>query len=325
MNTKRLTDKLFDKWPAKIICFIIAVFLYFFHQASLVETKTFVLPLEVIENGMVMHLGNIPKSVSVVVRADDNDIKSILPSDMTATVSLDSITEKGTYNLPVNILLSENLMEMDPLEVKLKDEIITVQVDTKSFKYVPILPSIIGEVSHGYEIQNISMTPSTVEIFGPSSIVNATQEIYSTRLNVSNAETNFATEVSYQNLDNLLTVVDEGPFKATVSVVPKIMERDFTEVEIEVVNLSSALEIKDGLPLISLKLSGSMPLLENYNLSKNAVQLNCKDIIEPGSYEIPLRYVIPANLQLLEKSDEELTVNVIKKTEPENASAEGAE
>ena len=119
MNTKRLTDKLFDKWPAKIICFIIAVFLYFFHQASLVETKTFVLPLEVIENGMVMHLGNIPKSVSVVVRADDNDIKSILPSDMTATVSLDSITEKGTYNLPVNILLSENLMEMDSLEVKL--------------------------------------------------------------------------------------------------------------------------------------------------------------------------------------------------------------
>ncbi len=325
MNTKRLTDKLFDKWPAKIICFIIAVFLYFFHQASLVETKTFVLPLEVIENGMVMHLGNIPKSVSVVVRADDNDIKSILPSDMTATVSLDSITEKGTYNLPVNILLSEHLMEMDPLEVKLKDEIITVQVDTKSFKYVPILPSIIGEVSHGYEIQNISMTPSTVEIFGPSSIVNATQEIYSTRLNVSNAETNFATEVSYQNLDNLLTVVDEGPFKATVSVVPKIMERDFTEVEIEVVNLSSALEIKDGLPLISLKLSGSMPLLENYNLSKHAVQLNCKDIIEPGSYEIPLRYVIPANLQLMEKSDEELTVNVIKKTEPENASAEGAE
>lgn len=325
MNTKRLTDKLFDKWPAKVICFVIAVFLYFFHQASLVETKTFVLPLEVIENGMVMHIGNVPKSVSVVVRAEDNDIKSIMPGDMTATVSLDSITEKGSYTLPVTILLSDSLMEMDPLEVKLKEKMITLDVDTKAFRYVPLLPSVIGEVSHGYEIQNISMTPSTVEIFGPSSLVESTEQVYSTRLNVSNAETNFATEVSYQNFDNLLTIVDEGPFKATVSVVPKMMERDFTNIKIEVTNLLSSLEIKGELPLISLKLSGSMPVLEDYSLSTHTVQLNLRDITEPGTYELPLKYTIPSYLQLIEKSDEEITVSVEKKHEAEDSPAEGSE
>ena len=325
MNTNRLADKLFDKWPAKVICFIIAVFLYFFHQASLVETKTFVLPLEVIENGMVMHLGNIPKSVSVVVRADENNIKAILPTDMQATISLDSITEKGTYTLPVNIFLSDTIKEMDPLEVKLKDEAVTVQVDTKSFKYVPILPSVIGEVSHGYEIQNISMNPSTVEIFGPTTIVNATEQIYSTRVNVSNAEINFATEVSYQNINNLLTVVDEGPFKATVSIVPKIMERDFTNLEVEVLNLLPGLELQEELPSVSVKLSGAMSFLENYSVSKHSVILNLHEITEPGTYEIPLRYIFPANIQLLEKSDEELTVTIIKKLEPESAPAEGAE
>ena len=325
MNTNRLADKLFDKWPAKVICFIIAVFLYFFHQASLVETKTFVLPLEVIENGMVMHLGNIPKSVSVVVRADENNIKAILPTDMQATISLDSITEKGTYTLPVNIFLSDTIKEMDPLEVKLKDEAVTVQVDTKSFKYVPILPSVIGEVSHGYEIQNISMNPSTVEIFGPTTIVNATEQIYSTRVNVSNAEINFATEVSYQNINYLLTVVDEGPFKATVSIVPKIMERDFTNLEVEVLNLLPGLELQEELPSVSVKLSGAMSFLENYSVSKHSVILNLHEITEPGTYEIPLRYIFPANIQLLEKSDEELTVTIIKKLEPESAPAEGAE
>ena len=66
---------------------------------------------------------------------------------------------------------------------------------------------------------------------------------------------------------------------------------------------------------VSIKLSGTMPVLENYILSKHAVQINLHEITEPGNYTVPLRYVLPANLQLVEKSDDELTITVIKKTE----------
>ena len=55
MNTKHLLDKILDKWPAKVICLVIAIFLYFFHQASLIDSKTVVVPLQIIENGIVMH------------------------------------------------------------------------------------------------------------------------------------------------------------------------------------------------------------------------------------------------------------------------------
>ncbi len=321
MNKKRLLDKVLDNWPAKVICLIIAIFLYFFHQASLIDSKTFVVPLQIIENGMVMHVGNIPDSVSIVVRASDETIKSVLPTDISASVSLDTITKKGTYKLPVKITLSESLMEYDPFEVKIKDDSITIDVDRKAIKYVPLTPSVVGEVAHGYEIDTISMSPSTVEISGPESIVNATEHIYTTRINVSNAEINFSAETSYQRLNKLLTVMDEGPFKAEISVKPKILERTFDSVPIEVLNLDDSLEISGELPLITLKLSGNMPVLEDYILSKHAVQINMHDITEPGTYELPLRYVLPANLQLIEKSDEELTVNVVVKTENKEESA----
>ena len=322
MNTKRLLDKILDKWPAKVICLVIAVFLYFFHQASLIDSKTVVVPLEIIENGMVMHIGDTPGSVSVVLRAGEEAIKTILPGDITASVNLNTITEKGTYKLPVKITLSEGLMVYDPFEVKLKDNYITISVDKKAIKYVPITPSVVGEVAHGYEIDSISMSPSTVEIVGPQTIVNATEEIYSTRINVSNAETNFSTETSYQQPNKLLTVLDEGDFKAEVSVKPVVMERLFENVEIEILNLDPKLEIKDALPAITIKLSGNMPVLEDYILSKHTVQLNMSEVNEPGTYELPLRYVLPANLQLVEKSDEEISVTVVKHTE-ESAEAEG--
>ena len=313
MNTKRLLDKILDKWPAKVICLIIAIFLYFFHQASLIESKTLVIPLEIIENGMVMQVGNAPKSVSVVVRAGEETIKSVLPTDLSASVCLDNLTQKGTYKLPVKINLAESLMEYDPFEVKIKDDMVTIDVDRKAIKYVPLVPSVIGDVAHGYEIDTITMSPSTIEITGPESIVNATEQIYTTRVNVSNAETNFSTETSYQQLNKLLNVIDEGPFKAEVSVKPKIMEREFDSIKIEVLYLDSSFELTEELPLVSIKLSGAMPILENYILSKHAVQLNLYDIKEEGTYEIPLKYIIPANLQLIEKSDEELTVTVVRK------------
>ncbi len=315
MNTKHLLDKILDKWPAKVICLVIAIFLYFFHQASLIDSKTIIVPLEIIEHGMVMHVGNPEKSVTVVVRAEDEAIKSILSSDITASVCLDTITEKGTYNLPVKISLSESLLVYDPFEVKLRDDTVSIDVERKAVKYVPIVPSVVGEVAHGYEIESISMTPSTVEIYGPESVINDTEQIFSTRLNVSNAETNFSTETSYQQYNKLINVIDEGPFKAEVAVKPISMERIFESVVVEIINLSEELIINEELPKVTLKISGNMPVLENYILSKHAVQLNLREITEPGTYELPLRFVLPANLQLIDKSDEKLIVTVIQKPE----------
>ena len=325
MNTKRLRDKILDKWPAKVICLVIAIFLYIFHQASLIDSKTIVVPLQISENGIVMHVGSTPGSVSLVVRADEEVIKNLQTTDIIASIDLDTITKKGTYELPVRITLSENLLAYDPFEVRLKDDSVTIDVDRKAIKYVPLVPSIVGEVAHGYEIDSISMSPSTVEVAGPESVVEATEQIYTTRLNVSNAETNFSAETSYQSINKLLTVLDEGPFKAEVTVKPVVMERLFENVEVELLNLDPRFTVKGELPLVSIKLSGTMPVLENYILTKHAVQLNMREVTEPGEYTLPLRYVLPANLQLIEKSDEELTLTIIRKTEEEAASVNSGE
>ena len=323
MNTKHLLDKILDKWPAKVVCLVIAIFLYFFHQASLIESKTFVVPLQIEENGIVMHVGSVPGSVAVVVRTSDEIIKSVLATDITASVSLDAITTKGSYTLPVKITLSENLMAYDPFEVRLKDDTITIDVDKKVSKYLPMAPSIVGEVAHGYEIDSVNISPSTIEISGPESIVNAIDKIYTTRINVSNAETNFSTETSYQKTNKLISIIDEENFRATISVKPVIMERDFTEIPVEILNLDKELEISGELPLVSIKLSGSMPVLEDYILSKHAVQVNLRDIDEPGTYELPLRYVLPSNLNLIEKSDDELTLTIVRKPLENTEAAEG--
>ena len=153
MSKRSLIERLLDKWPAKIICLIISIFLYIFHQTSVIDKRNIAVPLKIVENGLVMHVGKVPSSISVVVRGNNSDIKSVVPSDFEATVTLDDITEKGDYIVPVKISLSEKLMEFDPFEVKLKKQQVEISVDLKEIKYVELVPSVVGEVAHGYTIQ----------------------------------------------------------------------------------------------------------------------------------------------------------------------------
>ena len=194
MNRKQLIDSLQKNWPAKVICFAIAIFLYLFYQASLIDKKTFVIPLDVQEQGIVVHIGNVPKSVVVSVRASENDIKAIFASDMSASIDLTNITKSGSYRIPIHVDISDKLKALDPLEVKLKEERLKLEVERKVSRYVEVKPSIVGKVAEDYEIKEIKMNPSTVQIEGPETLISAITNVSTGRVNVSNAMTNFTVE-----------------------------------------------------------------------------------------------------------------------------------
>lgn len=309
-NKKPLIDKLLDKWAVKVICLIIAIALYIFHQASLIDKKTFILPLNIIENGIVTHVGNNPGSVSVVVRANPNDIKLIQNSDMHAYINLDTITDKGIYNLPVSLILSEKLLELDPFEVKIKTANLNIEVDKKSIKYVPLVPTCIGEVAHGYTVSEVLMTPSVVQITGPASVLDAIDEINTTKINVSNAETTFSTDSYYMEISKLITVDDKGPYRATVVVSPLDYKQEYSNIPIEVINLNKNLEVITEIPFTKVVLAGTMPGLEALKLSSRFAQLDLSDINEPGEYEITVKYNVPSNFELVSKTLNTINVSI---------------
>ncbi len=322
MNRKTLIEKLLDRWYIKVICLIVAIFLYIFHQASLVEKKTFTVPLRIIENGIVQHVGNIQNSVALVVRTNPENMKSVYNSDIKASINLDTITEKGKFQVPVFIEISDKLKQMDPFELRLKDQYIKVQVDLRESKYVALNPSVVGDVAHGFKISEIQMNPSAVLISGPKSILDATESIPTTKINVSNAETNFTTEAFYLESTHLYKIDNSGPYKATVIVEALPYEQDFNQIGIEILNLSEKLEILNELPFVKVKLAGSMPVLESYTISKHFVQIDCSEIKEPGDYELKLKYNVPKSFELLDAPYKTVNISVIEKI-IENEETEG--
>ena len=319
MSKRSLIERMLDKWPAKIICLIISIFLYIFHQTSIIDKRNIVVPLKIVENGLVMHVGKVPSTVSVVVRGNDSDVKSVVPSDFEATVNLDEITEKGDYLIPVKISLSEKLMEFDPFEVKLKNQQVEVSVDLKDIKYVELVPSVVGEVAHGYTISSIEMNPSFIEISGAKSILDKISHIDTTKINVSNAKNTFSTDCEFLQVSKNFTIEDINPAKATVIITPLEYEKQFENNSVQILNLDDNFEIVSNLPKINVTLKGTMPDLEPYEPGKNFVQLDCSLIKSEGIYSIPVKINYPKKFQLLSKSFDTLNLTIkIKKIDELN-------
>ncbi len=319
MSKRSLIERMLDKWPAKIICLIISIFLYIFHQTSIIDKRNIVVPLKIVENGLVMHVGKVPSTVSVVVRGNDSDVKSVVPSDFEATVNLDEITEKGDYLIPVKISLSEKLMEFDPFEVKLKNHQVEVSVDLKDIKYVELVPSVVGEVAHGYTISSIEMNPSFIEISGAKSILDKISHIDTTKINVSNAKNTFSTDCEFLQVSKNFTIEDINPAKATVIITPLEYEKQFENNSVQILNLDDNFEIVSNLPKINVTLKGTMPDLEPYEPGKNFVQLDCSLIKSEGIYSIPVKINYPKKFQLISKSFDTINLKIkIKKIDELN-------
>lgn len=310
MSKRSLIERMLDKWPAKIICLIISIFLYIFHQTSIIDKRNIVVPLKIVENGLVMHVGKVPSTVSVVVRGNDSDVKSVVPSDFEATVNLDEITEKGDYLIPVKISLSEKLMEFDPFEVKLKNQQVEVSVDLKDIKYVELVPSVVGEVAHGYTISSIEMNPSFIEISGAKSILDKISHIDTTKINVSNAKNTFSTDCEFLQVSKNFTIEDINPAKATVIITPLEYEKQFENNSVQILNLDDNFEIVSNLPKVNVTLKGTMPDLEPYEPGKNFVQLDCSLIKSEGIYSIPVKINYPKKFQLLSKSFDTINLKI---------------
>lgn len=318
MNRKQLIDSLQKNWPAKVICFAIAIFLYLFYQASLIDKKTFVIPLEIKEQGIVIHVGNVPTSVVVSVRANENDIKAIFASDMSASIDLNNYTKSGVYRIPINVSISDKLKALDPLEVKLKEETLKVTVEKKVSRYVKVVPSVVGEVQEDYVIKEIKMNPSTVQIHGPDSLISSITEIATERVNVSNAMTNFTVETGYNKISDFINIDETEPCKATVVLEPRIEEYIISKLPYKITNLDNDLQIKEPLPDFSIKIKGPTSRYKKLTTLSIPITLDLSVITEPGVYDIPVMFPMPLDFELLEKTGETIKVEIIEKVDSSN-------
>jgi Uncharacterized protein conserved in bacteria len=315
MKANRLIEKISENWPAKVICFVMALFLFIFHRVSLLDRKTFTVPLSVVADGGMYPMSDCPDYVRVTVRSTTGNIAEAIQADITASLDLTTYDAEGVYSVPVSVHLSPKLLLMDPFEVTVKPETVTVRMEEKALRYVPVTPSVAGEPAHGYRIANITVQPETVQIIGPRSVVDKTKQIYTDKIDASGLSENRSYEVGLQNINSLVnTQSEKQQFRVILSVEAEPLVRNFTNVPVKINFLLPRLEVEETVPDISFDVNSTVPLLDGYQPDENTVSVDCSAIKEPGTYELPVQLSLPSYFTVENQSAAVIKITVGEKS-----------
>ena len=320
MKTKQLFEKLTENWQAKVICFGLALGLYVVHITSLLDRKTYTVPLKVVADGGMYPMSDYPEYVRITVRSTAENIAETLQSDFTATIDLTKYEKEGSFSIPVSVHLSPKLLLMDPFEIKLNPESVSMRLEEKTLKYVSVAPSLSGEVPHGYAVTKMSVEPATVEIVGPRRAVDETKQVYTSAIDVTALTSPKTFEASLQNINSLLAINPAKSYTVRIEVAEEPLVKKFTDVPVRLLFLPEALEAEGESPKISFDVAGTVPTLEDYELSESAVYADCSAIDKAGTYDLPVYITLPSYFQIENQSAETVSVAIGSRRETQSES-----
>lgn len=282
-------EKLLENWPAKIISLVAAILVYAFYQISTLQTRFFVVPLEVRQDSGMVSTEISEDSIRISVRGDMTEIATLEAKDFSAFTDMSRYMSEGTVTVPVQLDLSDNARIMKDVEIKLQPETVDITLEKEVSEYIPVKLNYAGEAMHGYEITEIKAVPSLIKITGPRSLVEELEELDTDVVLVDEVYTDVSLDAELLQVNSKLTCWHEGPVRVEVNVVPSKMKRTLMNLPVTLVSVNENLSIEFDKKYASCSISGNELDVEKYNPQNGFIYADCSGITEPGEYDIPLQ------------------------------------
>ncbi len=99
----KLLQKLLYNWQAKLLCFLLAVLVYFVLVFSIQTSRTVTLPVEVKLPSNYVAQSNVPTSVNLVIQGTEDQIYMIDVSQISLTADFSTVNREGVNYATVQI------------------------------------------------------------------------------------------------------------------------------------------------------------------------------------------------------------------------------
>lgn len=294
----------------KLICFVLAVFIYYFRYIEPLKDDMLVVPLQVSAQGTMLPAGITPSHVKVSLRGRQEDLSKISNQNVSAHLNLDYYTEPGTYKIPVQLDLAPDILEI-PVELEVDD--VKVAIALKSTVQVPLMPSIQGIPAAGYEIVDIRVEPSTIGVSGAEPVVQSLATVSTDAVPVDGKTSSFTQAVKVRQDSSLITY-NEETVTVAVDIKPIVVTRRIAGQGIYLSQMDPSFIAQVEPKTIDLTLTGNPGQLDAFVPGQQTVRLDCSAINEPGTYELLVEVVLPNGIRLVSQSDRVATVSVVPAT-----------
>jgi YbbR domain-containing protein len=285
LNWRNLFAKIVRNWPAKILSLALAIILFTFHRISILETRFFSTPI-IIENlnGM-MPAGQYPRMIRVSVRGESNSVYSILEDDIETYVDMSRINTRGTYVVPVQWRKRSAVQGAQPIQISVEPIQITLAVDYRISKLVPVTASFRGQVETGYNMTSFSLNPSQVIIDGPAELMGGVSELHTEFIDLGGRRNNFSITAHILQSDPLIIIRGNGTTEFNGLISQIIPARNILNVPITITGIREGFTAELEIQTTSVHLEGdNLDEVNRFILPPEFLIVDCSGISEPGTY-----------------------------------------
>lgn len=307
---KNLPEALAKDWAPKILCLAIALFLFLFYRLSTLETKTFSAPLQ-LENASAL-TPSVPylKIVRVSLRGERDNVYALAENDVIPYIDIAAATGEGEITLPVKLRLSEAAAASDPLNVTIDPSEITVVLEKKATRTLPVSCVLADFPEDGYNFESFALNPDSVKVSGPQSLVESLDDIKTEPISLAGLNATVDGTVSLVSPGDLLSFEDSNSVSYRLSISPEISDRRFDGVRVTFGPLIHGLEMATSPVTGSLVVRGPRAVLARWTPPSSLLFVLCSDITEPGRYTLDVRANVPQEFSVVSLNPQTVTVTV---------------
>ncbi|MCL2472584.1 MAG: CdaR family protein [Treponema sp.] len=285
MNFGKLFAKAIENWPAKVLCMGLAIVLYVFHQMSTLEVRFFSVPLNIECKAALMPSSSYPRMVRITLRGEANSIYPILEDDIEVYADMQAYSSPGSYTVPIQWRKKGTALGVQPLQVTVDPMEITLSLDQKISKFVPLTANFRGTVESGYALTSYSLNPTQIIIDGPAGLMGSIFELFTDPIDLDGRSADFTATVNILNRDPLIVIRGNGTTEFSGNISRIIPVRNINNVPIVITNLKDGLtgelETKTG----SIHLEGNdQEAVDEFTPPPDFLTVDCSGISEPGTY-----------------------------------------
>lgn len=309
MDSRKVLARIAENWPAKVLSIALALMLFVFHRMNTLEERFFSVPLLVETTENLIPASPYTKMIRISIRGDAARIRSLLEEDIEPYIDLTG-KEKGIYRVPVQVRTYGTALGLEPLEIKVDPLEISLVLDHKVSKYLPLKANTRGPLQRGYELVSYTLKPSQVALEGPADVMSGISELSTDFIDLDGRNEDFSVMVSILNPDPLVVIQGNGITEFYGFIREIIGIENFTDLPIRVDRLHERFiaDLEEGTG--SIRLEGSQRALEQYSPPASFLYVDGSAISEPGTYTLPV--VVPPipKVTLLRNDPQTVTVQV---------------
>lgn len=213
----------------------------------------------------------------------------------------------------IHITLSEKHLEnpTGARVVRFSPPEISIKLDKESVRLLPVKATTSGSLPEGIDIGKIICTPASVRVSGAEQILSEMQNVHTEPTHLTDRQASFKESVPIALPQAGRIRVDPSRVSVDFMLEQRTSTQEFDHIPIRILCASGQTRKIELQPkTIKITVKGQQQRIEQMRTDDVFAYVNCTDLTESTSYDLPVAIKLPSGLQLVKTDPATIHINI---------------